>query len=82
MATIVRSKQTDKTYILLGTGFGSYQSAKPHWFFGNSIPETDEGQNTMICVCDNDGNIGWLDSAEAIVISVDGQKLNEINPKL
>jgi hypothetical protein len=61
----------------MGTGFGSYQSKKPNWFFGDLIADTDEGQYAMVCVCDQYGKIGWLDSSEVVVQSVDGQSVSD-----
>ena len=54
MATIVRSKQNGKKYILLGTGFGAYKATRPGVFFGNLIPEEEQGQIKMVAVCDKD----------------------------
>ena len=36
MAVIVRNKQTEDRYVLLGTGYGSYKALKPNWFFGKN----------------------------------------------
>ena len=78
MATVVRSKKNSREYVLLGTGFGAYQSKKPNWFFGDLIADTAEGQFAMVCVCDSKGTVGWLESADVQVVSVDGQSLSEI----
>ena len=75
MATMVIHQHTGERYILLGTGFGAYQSKKPSWFFGNLMADTEEGQYAMVCVCNKDGKIGWLDSSEVVVESVDGQSV-------
>ncbi len=76
MATIV-IKRSGKKYIVLGTGFGAYQSKKPNWFFGDLMADTEEGQYKMVCVCDKDGKIGWLHSSEVVVESVDGQSVRD-----
>ena len=73
MATIVTHSQTGSKYILLGSGFGAFQSKKPNWFLGDLMADTTEGQYAMVCVCDKDGKIGWLESSEVVVESVDGQ---------
>lgn len=78
MATIVKYRETGEEYILLGTGFGSYQSQKANWFFGNMIADVDEGTNPMVCVCKADGKIGWLESHKVTVVSVDGVKVSDI----
>ncbi|MGA1822437.1 MAG: hypothetical protein ACMUIG_07915 [Thermoplasmatota archaeon] len=78
MATVVVYKETGEEYILLGTGFGSYQSKKANWFFGDLIAEVDEGTNPMVCVCDKNGKVGWLESHKVTVVSIDGRKVNEL----
>jgi hypothetical protein len=78
MATVVRSKTNHREYVLLGTGFGAYQSKKPNWFFGDLIADTAEGQFAMVCVCDSKGSVGWLESSDIQVVSVDGQALTDI----
>jgi hypothetical protein len=78
MATIVRSKKNNDRFVLLGSGFGAYQSKKPHVFFGNWIADTDEGQYAMVCVCNAEGQIGWLDSSAVVVESVDGRAVEAL----
>lgn len=78
MATIVRHTETGKRYVLLGSGFGAFQSKKPSWFLGNLVADTDEGQYALVCVCSSQGAIGWLESSEVTVESVDGQSVCEI----
>ena len=77
MATIVRHVRTGAKHVLLGTGFGAFQSKKPNWLMGDLMADTSEGQYTMVCVCDKSGRIGWLDSSEVVVESVDGQDVRE-----
>ena len=72
MATIVRYKRDGKKYILLGTGFGAYKATRPGVFFGNLLPNEEQGQITMVAVCDIDGNIRWTHSDELTVVEVDG----------
>ena len=38
---------------------------------------TKQGQYAMVSVCNQDGKIGWLDSSEVVVESVDGQSVSE-----
>jgi len=79
MATIVRHDTTSKTYCLLGTGFGAFQSKKPHFFLGNLMAEVDEGQYAMVCVCDSAGKVYWIDAEDVTVVSVDGQNVSELS---
>ena len=78
MATIVRHVDTGTRYVLLGAGFGAFQSKKPNWFLGDLMADTTEGQYAMSCVCDNSGNIYWVDSTHLQVESVDGKSAYEI----
>ena len=77
MATVVKNVRTNSRYILLGSGFGAYQSKKPNWFFGDLMADTAQGQYAMVCVCDNNGKIGWLESSDVVVESVDGENVND-----
>ncbi len=78
MATIIRHKENGQKYVLIGSGFGAFQSKKPHWFFGNLQSDTEEGQYAMVCVCDSAGNIGWLESSDVVVETVDGQPVQSL----
>ena len=41
--------------------------------FWDLVADTDERHFAMACVCDEIGKIGWINSSELIVESVDGQ---------
>ena len=72
MAVIVKTLDTQKRYILLGTGYGSYQALKPNWFFGNLVADKTEGMHPVAALCDRDGSIGWTYSRNMTVESIDG----------
>ena len=78
LATIVESIKDGDRFVLLGSGFGAYQSKKPNWSFGDLMADTDEGQFAMVCVSDVNGRVGWLESSQVRVVSVDGQSINTI----
>ena len=78
MAITVKHIESGEKYVLLGSGFGAYQSKKPNWFFGDLIADTAEGQYAMICVCNAEGQIGWLESSKVRVESVDGQTVQSL----
>ena len=78
MATIVQHQKSGKKYVLLGSGFGAFQSKKPNWFLGDFLADVSEGQFAMICVADADNRIGWLESSEVIVLSVDGTSVRDL----
>ncbi len=72
MAVIVQARKTGKKYVLLGTGFGAFKATRPDLFFGNLMPKEEEGQITMVAVCDAEGKIRWAHSDDLIVVEVDG----------
>ena len=78
MAVIVKHTQSGQNYILLGTGFGAYKATRPSLFFGNLAPAEEQGQTTMVAVCNNQGQIGWIHSEELQVIEIDGKQPNEL----
>ncbi|MEA3558893.1 MAG: hypothetical protein U9R75_06520 [Candidatus Thermoplasmatota archaeon] len=78
MTAIVEEVKTGKQFILLGTGFGAYQSMNKSIVFGDLIPEVDKGQFAMVCVSNSDGKIGWFKSSELKVVSVDGKSPDDL----
>lgn len=77
MAIIVRHRNTNKRYILLGTGFGAFKAVRPSFFGGNLLPHEEEGIMKMVSVSDKNGNINWFYSDNLQVIEVDGNKVTE-----
>ncbi len=73
MATIVHHNPTGVQYILLGTGYGAYESVHPK-FFGDLFPKTDLGTFSLVAVSDREGRIFWLHSAELTVVTIDGKR--------
>ncbi len=78
MAIIVEHKDSGKKYILLGTGFGAFKASRPSVFFGNWLPKEESGELTMVAVCDNQGQIGWISSEELTVVEVEGRRPAEM----
>ena len=78
MATVVRHIPTNKKYVLLGTGFGAFQSKSQNPILGNLMSDTTEGQFAMACVCDSQGEMLWVESTHLLIESVDGKTTNEI----
>lgn len=78
MAIIVRDKNTNNKYILLGTGFGAYKAVRPSFFGGNLLPHEEEGTIGTVAVCDKKGEISWIDSNDLQVIKIDGIDISEI----
>lgn len=78
MATIVRIKEGNKKYVLLGTGFGAYKSTRPSFFGGNLFPSEEEGTIGVVAVADEIGNILWVEADEIKVIEIDGVKIEDV----
>lgn len=78
MATIVIHNSTNQRYVLVGAGFGAFQSKKPNWFLGDLMADTTEGHFAMTCVCDKAGNLCWIESEQLTIISVDGVSPSEL----
>ena len=53
--------------------FWSLSIQETKLIFGDLVADTDERHFAMACVCDEIGKIGWINSSELIVESVDGQ---------
>ena len=79
MSVIVRVRNTQKNYILLGTGYGAYKAVTPSFLGGNLFPNEEEGTIPMAAVCDNNGDIIWVKSDSLQVIEIDGVKISEID---
>ena len=59
MATIVEHVDTKMRYVLL-------------LFFGDWAPTIKDGHESVVAVCNSDGQIGWFDAKDMRVVSVDG----------
>jgi len=78
MAIIVELIKTKKRYILIGTGFGLYQSKKPNWFMGNLMSDTENGDAKVIFVCDENGKPLYTHFDKVRIVSVDGKSPSEL----
>lgn len=78
MATIVEDTNTRLTYVLVGAGYGMFKAARPGLIFGDLIPNVAQGNTSVLAVCDAEGNVGWLPTSQARVISVDGASPSQV----
>jgi len=72
MPTFVEHRMSGELFVLIGSGFGAYQSAKQ----GEMRP--DKGNYPMVCVCDRMGTLGWLRSESIKVINIDGTDIKDL----
>ena len=77
MPIIVEHKETGDFFVLIGSGFGAFQSAVRDVF--NMSVDRKHGTHAMVCVCDRNGNIGWLRSEKIKVINVHGTDISELH---
>ncbi len=78
MTTKVRHKKSDKTYLLLGTGYGAFRAMAMANTLHALNPEIDEGEMGMIAVCDSNGTVRWIDHRMVEVIDIDGKTPHEL----
>ena len=76
MPIFVEHKETHDLFVLISGGFGA-----THAGFPNEMGVTKERKSTyaFVCLCDRDGNIGWLESSKVRVIHVDGTDIKELH---
>ena len=60
MATIVRHKKTGTEYVLLGSGYGAYKTARPGFWGGDLFPTEEEGAIRAVMLCDDKGELAWV----------------------
>ncbi|HHW47482.1 MAG TPA: hypothetical protein GXX14_02560 [Clostridiaceae bacterium] len=81
MAIFVRHKESDKIYVLIGTGYGAYKSATPSFLGGNLFPREEEGEIPVAAVADERGEIQWFYTDELKVIEIDGIEISKVFEK-
>ncbi len=72
MAIIVEHKSDGNRYVLIGPGYGMYHAVKPHVVLGNWGRSAETGSQKLVSVVNEAGEIGWLQSENVRVVSVDG----------
>jgi len=72
MLTIVKQITTDKKFILIGTGFAAYKTSKPSTFMVNRICKAGQGVIPMVAVCNESGEISWMNTDEIKIVDIDG----------
>ena len=75
MAIIVENINTFERYILVGAGLGMFKATRPSFFGGNLIPHEEESVEQIVAVCNNEGDIYFIDKKLLKVVEVDSIKL-------
>lgn len=78
MSVIVKHKETESKYIMIGTGYGVMKDDKAKYFGHHLLHQDEEKLMKMAAVSDDQGNIYWYDTDELRVIEIDGEKLEDI----
>jgi len=66
MVTIARIKSTEKTGLLVGTGFGAFQSEGEDGGFRT-------GQVAYVALAREDGTLNWVPSDDVEILSIGGK---------
>ncbi len=72
MTVIVKHRETGDRYVVVGTGFGMFRAVKPNWLLGNFAADSQSGSKSLVAVCNAEGEIGWINSSDLQVVSIDG----------
>lgn len=78
MAIVVLHIKQRKKYVLIGTGYGAYKSARASVLGGSLFPHEDMGEIPVAAVTDSKGKIHWFLTEDLQVIEIDGENLTEI----
>jgi hypothetical protein len=78
MPVIVRHKESGHKYILVGTGFGKHLSVKESEMFRSPQITGDTDELKMVAVCEDSGDIRWVNSEEIRVVEIDGHTPAEL----
>jgi len=78
MLVIVCHNESGHKYILVGTGFGKHLSMKQSEMFRSPQITGDTDELKMIAVCEDSGDISWINSEEIRVLEIDGHTPAEL----
>ena len=73
MSTIIQYTKTGNHYILLGAGYGQWATARPNRMLGDLFATEQKGEMHLMCVCDTEGKVYWVDPDDVIVVATDNQ---------
>jgi len=79
MKIIVKDIENNKKYVLIGSGYGAYRPTDSGFFGDNLIPHDEEGNVVpTVAVCDNSGEIMWIESSKLKVVEIDDIAIEKI----
>ncbi len=77
MATIAKLKASGMHVILVGTGYGAFESARASRIFGDFLPSFQSGRLGMVAVATKNGEVSWCPSHEIEIVEIDGVPVGE-----
>ena len=77
MRIIVAHRETGARGLLIGTGFGAYQSERGSAFLAELNPVTKTGQYKTICITNPGGDFVWVNSADYRIVEINGESPGE-----
>jgi hypothetical protein len=72
MAIIAKLKASGTRVIVIGTGYGAFESARASRIFGDLLPSYRSGRLGMIAVATKNGEVSWCPSHEIEIVEIDG----------
>ncbi len=78
MSVVIKHKETEKKFVMIGTGYGVMKDDAPKYFGHHLLHQEEEKLMKMAAVSDKDGNIFWYDTDDLQVIEIDGVILKDI----
>ncbi len=78
MAIVAKLKSSGIHVIVVGTGYGAFESARPGRILGDLIPSYQSGRLGMVAVATKTGEVAWCPSSEIEIVEIDGVAINEV----
>jgi hypothetical protein len=72
MAIIAKLKASGARVIVIGTGYGAFESARASRIFGDLLPSYQSGRLGMVAVATKNGEVSWCPSHEIEIVEIDG----------
>jgi hypothetical protein len=72
MAIIAKLKSSGVRVIVVGTGYGAFESARASRIFGDLLPTFQSGRLGMVAVATKNGELSWCPFNEIEIVEIDG----------
>lgn len=78
MAIIAKLKSSGVRVIVVGTGYGAFESARASRLFGDLLPSYQSGRLGMVAVATKNGEISWCPTSEIEIVEIDGVAVDSL----